>query len=100
MIVTCLYEMIRIAYVLNTWLVQCYMYKENIEEITRPSYYLDLLSYMMTSAINLANLTYTIQIHDVKLFIQKLVSFRKKPTTQLASNITSHTVKVNLKIHH
>ena len=24
MIVTCLYEMIRIAYVLNTWLVQCY----------------------------------------------------------------------------
>ena len=60
---------------------ECDVYKENIEEITRPSYYLDLLSYMMTSAINLANLTYTIQIHGVKLFIQKFILFRKKPTT-------------------
>ena len=32
MIVTCLYEMIRIAYVLNTWLVQCYSDKEVINE--------------------------------------------------------------------
>ena len=60
---------------------ECDVYKEKIEEITRPSYYLDLFSYMITSAINLANLMYTLQIHDVKLFIQKLVSFRKKPTT-------------------
>ena len=31
MIVTCLYEMIRIAYVLNTWLVQCYTAAGSIE---------------------------------------------------------------------
>ena len=34
MIVTCLYEMIRIAYVLNTWLVQCYSSVKTIVAIS------------------------------------------------------------------
>lgn len=55
---------------------ECDVYKENIEEITRPSYYLDLLTYMMASTINLSSLTYTLQICDIKLFIKKNITNR------------------------
>ena len=51
---------------------ECDVYKENIKEITRPSYYLDLLTYMMACTINLSNLTYTLQIYDIKLFFKNL----------------------------
>ena len=53
---------------------ECDVYRENIKEITRPSYYLDLLTYIMTSTINLSSLTYTLQIYDIKLFIKKYMT--------------------------
>ena len=45
---------------------ECDVYKENIEEITRPSFYLALLAYLMSCTTNLGNLIYTLQINDIK----------------------------------
>ena len=49
---------------------ECDVYKENIEEVTRPSFYLALLAYSMSCTINLGNLTYTLQINDIKKIIK------------------------------
>ena len=44
---------------------ECDVYKEKIEDITRPSFYISLLNYAISSSINLAHLTYTLQINDI-----------------------------------
>ena len=50
---------------------ECDIYKKNIEDITRPSYYLDFFSTMMACLINVAHLLYAIQFYDVKSAFKK-----------------------------
>ena len=49
---------------------ECDVYKQNIEEVTRPSYYLALLAYLISCTVNLGNLTYTLQFNDIKKIIK------------------------------
>ena len=49
---------------------ECETYKENIEEITRPSFYLALLAYLVACTNNLGNLIYTLQIDDIRKIIK------------------------------
>ena len=53
---------------------ECDIYKENLENITQPSYYLDLLTIMMSCLINVAHLIYAIQFYDVKSVVKKICS--------------------------
>ena len=49
---------------------ECDAYKENIEDITQPSFYFALLAYLMACISNLGNLAYTLQINDIKKTIK------------------------------
>ena len=49
----------------------CEVYKENVEDITQPSYYLDLFTVIMASLMNVAHLIYTINIHDIKSVVKR-----------------------------
>ena len=50
----------------------CEVYRERIEDINGPTYYLDLTVTMLLDSINLSNLMYVLQTYDIKRFILKL----------------------------
>ena len=51
---------------------ECDTYRKKIENITWPSYYLDLASTLLLCSITLSNLTYVLQIIDIKKLFSKL----------------------------
>jgi len=56
---------------------ECDVYKENVQGITQPVYYLDRLTTLMLSFINLSNLTFVVPIYDIKLAIKRFCLSRK-----------------------
>ena len=66
---------------------ECDVYKENIEEVTRPSFYLALLTYSISCTINLGNLIYTLQINDIKKIIKRFLVY-----SSLSNNDTSRHI--------
>ena len=61
---------------------ECDVYRKRIESIKWPSYFLDLASTLSLSFITLSNLTYVLQINDIK---KKLFKSKASTTIQLAS---------------
>ena len=51
---------------------ECDVYRKKIETITWPSYYLGLASTLLLCSITLSNLTYVLQITEIKNVISKL----------------------------
>ena len=68
---------------------ECDIYKEKIENITWPNYYLDLAHTLLLCSIFLSNLTYVLQIKDIKKLFEKLF-FKSK--TSVSENSKSDTV--------
>lgn len=55
---------------------ECDIYRQRIESITWPSYYLYLASTLLLCSITLSNLIYVLQISDIKMVISKLFKSR------------------------
>ena len=51
---------------------ECEAFRERIESLTWPGYYLELISLSLLCSITLSNLMYILQIEDIKMFIVKL----------------------------
>ena len=56
----------------------CEFFKEQAEDIDRPSYYLDLISTLLLCFINLSNLMYVLRFRDVKNFVSIIKSYVQK----------------------
>jgi len=67
---------------------ECDMYRKKIENITWPTYYLDLAHTLLLCSIFLSNLTYVLQIKDIKKLIEKLF-FKSK--SSVSDNSKSDT---------
>ena len=61
---------------------ECDIYRKRIENITWPSYFLDLASTLSLSFITLSNLTYVLQINDIK---KKLFKLKARNNITIAS---------------
>lgn len=46
----------------------CEVHRERTDDMTRPSFYLDLAATMLLCSINLSNLMYVLQFYDIKKF--------------------------------
>jgi len=50
---------------------ECEVYREKLEDVSRPTYFLDLASTMLLCSITLSNLTYVLQYYDIKKFFKR-----------------------------
>ena len=67
----------------------CDIYRRKIENITWPSYYLDLASTLLLCSVTLSNLTYVLQIIDIKKIFSKL--FKSKTLISVSQNCSLDT---------
>ena len=61
---------------------ECDIYRKRIKTMTWPSYFLDLASTLSLSFITLSNLTYVLQINDIK---KKLFKLKARNNITIAS---------------
>ena len=50
----------------------CEVHRDRANDISRPTYYLDLASTVVLCLINLSNFMYVLQFHDIKKFTLRL----------------------------
>ena len=50
----------------------CEVYRDRANDISRPTYYLDLTSTIVLCLINLSNFVYVLQFYDIKKFVLRL----------------------------
>lgn len=50
----------------------CEVHKEQADDMSTPSFYLDLAATMLLCSINLSNLVYVLQSYEIKKFILRL----------------------------
>ena len=56
----------------------CEFFREQVEDIDRPSYYLDLISTLFLCFISLSNMMFVLQFCDVKKFVLIIKSYVQK----------------------
>ena len=50
---------------------ECDVHQDELEDVYRASYFLDLAALMLLCSITLSNLTYVLQCHDIKRFLRR-----------------------------
>ena len=64
----------------------CEIHRDRANDISRPTYYLDLISTIILCLNNLSNLMYVLQFYDIKKFILRL--FNKSQNNKIHSTCT------------